>query len=81
MLSPEKNVYLANSEAGCPMAEQMEPEMIEAIKKQDPERKVVAYINTTAKLKRVCDVCVTSSSAVKIVKAMKDEKNFVYSRL
>lgn len=74
MLSPEKNVYLANSEAGCPMAEQMEPEMIEAIKKQDPERKVVAYINTTAKLKRVCDVCVTSSSAVKIVKAMKDEK-------
>lgn len=74
MLSPEKHVYLANSEAGCPMAEQMEPEMIEAIKRQDPERKVVAYINTTAKLKRVCDVCVTSSSAVKIVKAMKDEK-------
>lgn len=74
MLSPEKHVYLANSEAGCPMAEQMEPEMIEAIKRQDPERKVVAYINSTAKLKSVCDVCVTSSSAVKIVKAMKDEK-------
>lgn len=74
MLSPEKHVYLANSEAGCPMAEQMEPEMIEAIKKQDPERKVVAYINTTAKLKSVCDVCVTSSSAVKIVKAIEDEK-------
>lgn len=74
MLSPEKHVYLANSEAGCPMAEQMEPEMIEAIKNQDPERKVVAYINTTAKLKSVCDVCVTSSSAVKIVKAIEDEK-------
>lgn len=74
MLSPEKRVYLANPEAGCPMAEQMEPEMIEAIKAQDPERKVVAYINTTAKLKSVCDVCVTSSSAVKIVKAMEDDK-------
>lgn len=74
MLSPEKKVYLANPEAGCPMAEQMEPEMIEAIKAQDPERKVVAYINTTAKLKSVCDVCVTSSSAVKIVKAMEDDK-------
>lgn len=74
MLSPEKHVYLANSEAGCPMAEQMEPEMIEAIKRQDPERKVVAYINTTAKLKSVCDVCVTSSSAVKIVKAIENEK-------
>lgn len=74
MLSPEKNVYLANQEAGCPMAEQMEPEMIEAVKAQDPDRKVVAYINTTAKLKTVCDVCVTSSSAVKIVKAMDSDK-------
>ena len=74
MLSPDKNVYLANSGAGCPMAEQMEPEMIEAVKASDPERKVVCYINTTAKLKAVCDVCVTSSSAVKIVKNMDAEK-------
>lgn len=74
MLSPDKRVFLANPEAGCPMAEQMEPEMIEAVKSHDPERKVVAYINTTAKLKSVCDVCVTSSSAVKIVKAMEADK-------
>lgn len=74
MLSPDKNVYLANPLAGCPMAEQMEPEMISAIKASEPDRKVVAYINTTAKLKAVCDVCVTSSSAVKIVKAMDAEK-------
>ena len=74
MLSPEKNVYLANREAGCPMAEQMEPEMIEMVKAMEPDRKVVAYINTTAKLKCVCDVCVTSSSAVKIVKAMDADK-------
>ena len=74
MLSPDKNVYLANMSAGCPMAEQMEPEMIEAIKAREPDRKVVAYINTTAALKTVCDVCVTSSSAVKIVSAMEDKK-------
>lgn len=74
MLSPDKNVYLANSEAGCPMAEQMEPELIQAIKAQEPERKVVCYINTTAALKEVCDVCVTSSSAVKIVKNMDADK-------
>ena len=69
-----KNVYLANPSAGCPMAEQMEPEMIEMIKAQEPDRKVVCYINTTAALKRVCDVCVTSSSAVKIVKNMDADK-------
>lgn len=74
MLSPDKNVYLANPVAGCPMAEQMDPEMIEAIKAKEPDRKVVAYINTTAALKTVCDVCVTSSSAVKIVSAMPEKK-------
>jgi len=74
MLSPGKNVYLANPEAGCPMAEQMEPDMIKALKDMEPDRKIVCYINTTAALKAVCDVCVTSSSAVKIVKNMDAHK-------
>lgn len=74
MLSPDKNVYLANMNAGCPMAEQMEPDMIAALKAMEPDRKVVCYINTTAALKTVCDVCVTSSSAVKIVKNMDADK-------
>ena len=74
MLSPEKRVYLSHPDAGCPMAEQMEPEMILELKKREPDRKVVCYVNTTAALKAVCDVCVTSSSAVKIVKAMDAEK-------
>lgn len=74
MLSPDKHVFLANPLAGCPMAEQMDPEMIEQIKKKEPDRKVVAYINTTAALKSVCDVCVTSASAVKICKALPDKK-------
>ncbi len=67
ILSPEKTVLLANPIAGCPMAEQMDAELISAIREQNPDYTVVAYINTTAALKTVCDVCVTSSSAVKIV--------------
>ncbi|MGN0526659.1 MAG: quinolinate synthase NadA [Acutalibacteraceae bacterium] len=67
ILSPQKNVYLANSTAGCPMAEQMDAELITQMKEEMPDYTVVAYINTTAELKTVCDVCVTSSSAVKIV--------------
>lgn len=74
MLSPDKHIFLANSEAGCPMAEQMDAELISAIKAEEPDRKVVCYINTTAALKEVCDVCVTSSSAVKIVKNMDAQK-------
>ena len=74
MLSPQKHVYLSSKHAGCPMAEQMDRDMISAIRAQEPDRTVVAYINTTAALKTVCDVCVTSSSALKIVKALDSDK-------
>lgn len=74
ILSPDKRVILVRSEAGCPMAEQMDKDEIEAVKQLYPDYTVVAYINTTAALKTVCDVCVTSSSAVKIVKALPNNK-------
>ena len=77
ILSPEKTVYLANKDAGCPMAEQMDREIIEQLKSMNPGYAVVAYINTTAELKTVCDVCVTSSSAVKIVTSM-PEKDILF---
>lgn len=74
LLSPEKDVILASPNAGCPMAEQITPEEVLEMKKQYPNAAVVAYINTTAALKAVCDVCVTSSSAVKIVSNMKEDE-------
>lgn len=77
MLSPEKRVYLANPAAGCPMAEQMDKEVISEVKKMFPDYAVVAYVNTTAALKTIADVCVTSSSAVKICRAM-PEKNILF---
>ncbi len=77
LLSPEKTVYLANPTAGCPMAEQMDKEMIQQVKEEYPDYTVVAYINTTTALKTVCDVCVTSASAVKIVKNL-PEKNILF---
>ena len=67
ILSPEKRVYLSNAEAGCPMAEQLDPELLGALKEQYPNAAVAAYINTTAELKTLCDVCVTSSSAERIL--------------
>lgn len=74
MLSPDKTVYLANSSAGCPMADQMDSDLIAQMKEGMPDYTVVAYINTTAELKMVCDVCVTSSSAVKIVRNITNNK-------
>lgn len=77
ILSPGKKVLLSNPIAGCPMAEQMDVELINSVKKDYPDYTVVAYINTTTSLKTVCDVCVTSSSAVKIVKNI-DNDNIIF---
>lgn len=74
ILSPDKKVILANSDAGCPMAEMMDKDLIKQVKEQYPDYTVVAYVNTTSELKTVCDVCVTSSSALKICKKIDNDK-------
>ena len=73
LLSPEKRVVLSNPDALCPMAEQMNRDLLLQLKAMNRDYAVVAYINTTAELKTVCDVTVTSSSAVKIISRMPDE--------
>ena len=77
MLSPQKKVLLANPIAGCPMADQYSGTDVEALRKEYPGCSVVAYINTTAETKAHCDVCVTSSAAVRIVKNM-PEKDILF---
>jgi len=77
ILSPDKKVILSHPDAGCPMAEQIAPEAVTEYRKANPDAAVVVYINSTAELKTVCDVCVTSSSAVKIVSAM-DNKDILF---
>lgn len=72
ILSPEKRVLLSHPQAGCPMADQLDTELVAGLKKQYPDYAVAAYINTTAELKTVCDVCVTSSSAVRVLKNMEN---------
>ena len=74
ILSPEKRVLLPEPDAGCPMAEQLDLDMLSQLKEKYPDHAVVAYINTTAELKTLCDVCVTSSSAAKIIKNMPEDK-------
>lgn len=73
ILSPDKKVILSNPDAGCPMAEMMDREVIAQVKEQYPDYTVVAYINTTSELKTICDVCVTSSSALNICKKIEND--------
>lgn len=76
-LSPDKKVILANPVAGCPMAMEMDREGVLKMQEENPGYATVAYINTTAELKTAVDVVVTSSSAVKIIRALPD-KNILF---
>lgn len=77
ILSPEKTVLLPARDAGCPMADMANVEGILELKAKHPYAKVVCYINSSAEVKAMSDVCCTSSNAVKIVKAI-DEDEIIF---
>ena len=76
LLSPQKRVFLPNSTAGCPMADQVDFSLLMQTKSEYPDHTFVAYINTSAEVKQLCDVCVTSSSAVKIIRNIENDRIF-----
>lgn len=74
ILSPHKTVLLPVIDAGCPMAEMANSEDVLKMKEEYPDAAVVSYINSTADVKAVSDVIVTSSNAVDIVKKIKNDE-------
>lgn len=74
MLSPEKKVLLPRMESGCLMADMINLEQLRAFKAKHPGIPAVCYINSTAEVKSECDMCVTSSNALRVVKSMGAEK-------
>ncbi|MBN1980002.1 MAG: quinolinate synthase NadA [Chitinivibrionales bacterium] len=67
LLSPAKKVVLAAADAGCPMADMIEPEQLRGLQARYPGAVTVCYVNTSAAIKALSDVCCTSSNAVTIV--------------
>lgn len=76
ILSPHKTVLMPAADADCPMAHMADVETIQKVRAEYDDLAVVCYINSTAELKKYSDVCVTSSNAVKIVKALPNKNIF-----
>ncbi len=70
ILCPEKKVLIPDLKAGCSLAESITADDILALKAKHPGVPVVTYVNTSAGVKAVSDVCCTSSNALKIVNAL-----------
>lgn len=70
ILSPNKKVLLPRPESGCLMADMINLEQLREFKSKHPNIPTVCYINSTAEVKSECDICCTSSNAVKIVNSL-----------
>jgi quinolinate synthase len=73
ILSPEKTVILPRMDAGCPMADMITAEGLKKEKKKRPGVPVVAYVNTSADVKAISDICCTSANAVKVVDSVPED--------
>lgn len=76
ILNPDKKVLMPDLAADCPMAHMVADGIIDEMRAKYDDLAVVCYINSTAELKCKSDVCVTSSNAVKIVKALPNKNIF-----
>lgn len=70
ILNPDKTVYQPAENAGCPMADMISPKQVMELREKYPEAAVVCYVNSSAAVKAVSDICCTSSSAEKIVRSL-----------
>jgi quinolinate synthase len=70
ILSPEKTVLLPREEAGCPMADMITAPALAAWRRAHPDAVVVTYVNSSAEVKALSDICCTSGNAVNVVRSI-----------
>ncbi len=74
ILNPEKKVFLPDRRANCPMAAMIDASALKEAKKKYPDATVVTYVNSTAEVKALSDICCTSSNAVMVVRSLGDRQ-------
>jgi len=74
VLNPGKTVLLPNLSAGCSLADSISAESLEDWKSRYPGRAVVTYVNSTAEVKALSDICCTSANAASVVRSLPERK-------
>lgn len=78
ILSPNKKVLIPDERAGCSLADSITADELRAWKAEHPDALVVSYVNTTAEVKALTDVCCTSSNAVDVVNSLPADKEILF---
>ncbi len=79
MLSPHKKVLLPDLKAGCSLADSCPPDLFKKFKAKYPDHLVVSYINCTAELKTLTDICCTSTNAVHIIESIPKDQPIIFA--
>lgn len=79
MLNPQKKVVLPDLKAGCSLADSCPPHIFRKFKEKYPDHVVVSYINCTAELKTLTDICCTSSNAEAIINSIPTDKGIIFA--
>jgi quinolinate synthase len=79
MLSPHKKVLLPDLKAGCSLADSCPPHLFKKFKDKYPDHVVVSYINCTAELKTLTDICCTSSNAEIIINSIPEDQGIIFA--
>jgi quinolinate synthase len=74
IMNPEKKVLLPNLSAGCSLADSITPESLQEWKDRHPEHTVVTYVNSSAEVKAMSDICCTSANAVSVIRSLPSNK-------
>jgi len=74
ILAPDRTVLMPDIHAGCPMADMITAEELEAWKRRYPGKEVVCYVNTSAAVKASCDICCTSANALDVVESLEGDE-------
>lgn len=79
MLNPDKKVVLPDLKAGCSLADSCPPHIFRKFKEKYPDHVVVSYINCTAEMKTLTDICCTSSNAEMVINSVPEDKGIIFA--
>jgi len=79
ILSPDKKVVLPDLKAGCSLADSCPAPLFQKFKEKYPDHTVVSYINCSAELKTMTDICCTSTNAVHIIESIPKDKGIIFA--
>ncbi|MBD3241396.1 MAG: quinolinate synthase NadA [Chitinivibrionales bacterium] len=78
ILNPTRTVLIPEPTAGCPMADMIEPSELEELRRQYPDHLVMCYVNSTAEIKALSDVCCTSANALTIAGKLPADRGIIF---